>query len=151
MDKNSFEKFTNTLKQLNIEEYCFRADGGNRIYYNAKGMGVIFPWGDQLLCIQVSRNYGIEGNGYDIGSVEYDDIDSVRIIDQSFKDTIKFGEAAGVDMDKLKEFLKSDPVRQDIKPGTAGIDQRKDKDGNPVITPGRSGYLDYSAKNPFEK
>jgi hypothetical protein len=141
MTKEVFQSFIDTAKANGVTEYTIRAENANRIVPHNDDSGRIVLGDDHITCIELSRNYQVEGTRYIITVITYDTIDSVILQDIDVATSIKIMTALGMFDADMEKFFKQAPVRRDLKPGTAGLAVRTDSDGNPVVATGSVGYV----------
>lgn len=141
MTKEVFQSFIAVAAAQGITNYAIRCEGGNRIiYHNATTEKLIFK-DDEVIHVGLSRNYASERQSFVISVITYDCIDSVLLNEVPFKDTIDIVKSLGAFDTEMDEFFSQAPNKRDIKPGTAGLATRTNKDGNVIIAPGSNGYV----------
>lgn len=141
MTKEVFESFIAAAKAEGITKYAIRCEGGNRIIYHNETTEKLIFKDEEVIHVALSRNYASEGQSYVISVITYDCIESVLLNEVPFKDTIDIVKSLGAFDTEMEAFFAQSPNKRDIKPGTAGLAERTDKDGNPIITPGSNGYV----------
>lgn len=141
MTKETFEKFINAAKAKGITNYAIRCEGGNRIIYHNDTTGKIILLEDEIISVTLSKNYATPSQSFVISAITYDCIDDVLLNDIPFAESIEILKGLNVWNDELKKFFAQTPNKKDIVPGTAGLSEIKDKDGNTVIGKGSAGYV----------
>ena len=141
MTKEVFESFIAVAEAQGITNYAIRCEGGNRIiYHNDTTEKLIFK-DDEVIHVGLSRNYASEGQSFVISVITYDCIDSVLLNEVPFADAIDIVKSLDAFDAEMEAFFAQAPNKRDLKPGTAGLAVRTDKDGKPIIAPGSNGYV----------
>lgn len=140
MDSSAFKKFITDLHAVGLKNYLFRCEGGNRICYHNEVNSFVIPEADVVYVVEVTKNPAANGQ-FNVLSVPYEDIDTIKSVDIGFNETIDLCKKIGIWNTDLEEMFKRIPYRSDIQVGTAGLSVKRDEKGVAVIPDGKSGIV----------
>lgn len=155
MTVEGFKDFIDKLKEIGINTYQVKAQGGNRTLYNndkpdmpnQDTTGKIAILGDDLISVEVTRNNILPERRFFVTRTTIESCDSIMAPDLTEDNTKKLLQSLGVYNDEWKEFFGKIPRKMDIMPGTAGLSTMKDKEGNDTLPPHSVGMVTYGKQN----
>lgn len=142
MDHESMKKFMDAVdKTTKSKHTAVRMNGGNRVVHNNTDSGRIILLDGEIIALEPAINRNGPGP-FTITAFDYDGVDCIFAQDLSVEESFNLLKELGVEVtEDIKNYISNRGSVSKLIPGTAGLAEIKDENGNVTIGVHSPGYV----------